>query len=81
MSNNTNRPITPIMIGIETVAQITELSKSTIEALIRADDFPKPRKASPRGARWLMREIQEWAESRPVSDILPPSNTGKNAAA
>jgi prophage regulatory protein len=23
----------------------------------------------------LLREIEEWAESRPVSDLLPPSNT------
>lgn len=72
--------IRPIMIGIDTVVEITELSKSTVEALVRADDFPKPRKASPRGARWLMREIEEWAESRPVSDLLPPPNTGRNAA-
>ncbi len=25
---------------------------------------------------WLMPEVQQWAESRPVSQILPPQNTG-----
>jgi len=39
---------------------------------IRADEFPKPRKASARRSCWLLREIEEWAESRPVSDLLPP---------
>lgn len=42
---------------------------------IRADEFPKPRKASARRTCWLLREIEEWAESRPVSDLLPPPNT------
>ena len=25
---------------------------------------------------WLVREVQEWAESRPVSNLPPPPNTG-----
>ncbi|MGZ3753554.1 MAG: helix-turn-helix transcriptional regulator [Mucilaginibacter sp.] len=71
----------PIMIDITGVTEFTGLSKTTICDLINKGDFPKPRKVSARGARWLVREIEEWAESRPISDILPPPNTGRNAAA
>ncbi|MGZ4968739.1 MAG: helix-turn-helix transcriptional regulator [Methylobacter sp.] len=69
----------PILIDIIGVVAITGLSKTTIWDQINHGDFPKPRRTSARGSRWLVREIQEWAESRPVSDILPPPNTGRNA--
>lgn len=77
----TKPAIRPLMVGIETAVEITELSKTTIWELINNSDFPKPRRVSTRGSRWLVREIEEWAESRPISDILPPPNTGRNAAA
>ena len=63
------------MIDLEAVAEVTGLSVSTIQALIRSNDFPKPRKASARRSCWLLREIEAWAESLPVSDCLPPQNT------
>ena len=25
---------------------------------------------------WLLREVMEWAETRPVSELPPPPNTG-----
>ncbi len=65
----------PIFIGINHVVEILNLSESTVQALVRIDEFPKPRKASTRSARWLLKEIEEWAESRPLSDLLPPENT------
>lgn len=81
MANKTKPSIRPIMVGIDTAVDITDLSKTTIWDLINNGDFPKPRKVSTRGSRWLVREIEEWAESRPISDILPPPNTGRNAVA
>ena len=77
MSNTHKRQsvLRPIMIDLEAVSEVTGLSESTIQSLIRADEFPKPRRASARRTCWLLREIEEWAESRPVSDLLPPSNT------
>jgi prophage regulatory protein len=76
MSNKKRQSVLkPIMIDLEAVAEITGLSESTVQSLIRANDFPKPRKASARRSCWLLREIEEWAESRPVSDFLPPPNT------
>jgi|APLak6261663543_1056040.scaffolds.fasta_scaffold130823_1 prophage regulatory protein len=76
----TNIVLKPIFVDIDGVIGLTGLSKTTICDLIKTD-FPKPRKASKRGARWLVREIEAWCESRPYSDILPPPNTGKNAEA
>lgn len=54
----------------------TGLAKSTLEAEIRAKRFPLPRQLSGRRVGWLVREVMEWAESRPVSDLPPPPNTG-----
>lgn len=70
-----NTILRPILINLGTVSEVTGLSESTIQALIRKGNFPKQRKASDRGARWLLREIEEWAESLPVADFLPPPNT------
>ncbi|MDN7165579.1 AlpA family transcriptional regulator [Paraburkholderia aspalathi] len=39
--------------------------------------FPKPRMLSGRRVAWLAREIEEWAEGCPKSDLLPPPNTGR----
>ena len=66
----------PIYHGKPAVAECVALSETTIEKLVRQDEFPKPRVLSGRRVAWLLREVEEWAESRPVSDLLPPRNTG-----
>lgn len=66
----------PVIVGRENLSAVTDLSDSLLEALIRAGEFPKPRRTSERRVGWLLREIEEWAESRPVSDLPPPPNTG-----
>ncbi|WP_422085424.1 helix-turn-helix transcriptional regulator [Variovorax sp.] len=43
---------------------------------MREGAFPKPRVLSGRRVGWLLREVEEWAESRPVSALLPPKNSG-----
>ena len=48
------------------------LSRNTIDTEIRQGRFPRPRQLSGRRVAWLMREVTEWAESRPVADLLPP---------
>lgn len=45
--------------------------------MVRDGEFPAPRKLSGRRVGWLTREVEEWAETRPVSDQLPPENTGR----
>lgn len=68
----------PIFLDLPRLAEALTLSESTIQKLTReATDFPKPRLLSGRRVAWLMREIVEWAECRPTSELLPPYNTGK----
>ena len=68
--------IKPILVDLATVSQVVALSQSTVQALVRDSDFPKPRQMSGRRVAWLLREVEAWAESRPVSVLPPPENTG-----
>lgn len=55
---------------------VVKLSLGTIEKLIRAGEFPAPRKMSEKRVAWLESELRAWAEALPVSDLPPPPNTG-----
>jgi len=66
----------PLYLDKPAVAAFVALSVATIERLVRENEFPKPRVLSGRRVAWLVREVEEWAESRPASDLLPPPNTG-----
>lgn len=70
----------PLFLDRESAASVAGLAVSTMEEMIRNEEFPAPRKISRKRVGWLLREIQEWAESRPVSDFLPPKNTGRRAS-
>jgi len=72
-----NSTAQPIMVDIKTAALMLSMAKSTIEKEIREGRFPKPRKIAQRSARYLVTELVQYAESRPVSDILPPPNCGR----
>lgn len=65
-----------IYVTLEEAAEIVALSVSTVQDLVRRRDFPAPRQLSGRRVGWLIREIEEWAESRPLSELSPPPNTG-----
>lgn len=66
-----------IYVDLPAVAELVSLGETTIQGMVRNDEFPKSRLISGRRVAWLVREVEEWAESRPVSDLLPPMNTGK----
>ncbi|WP_316855797.1 helix-turn-helix transcriptional regulator [Ralstonia mannitolilytica] len=68
---------TVIYLDLESVAAAVALSITSVQQLVRENAFPKPRKISARRVGWLLREVQEWAETRPVSDLPPPPNTGR----
>lgn len=66
-----------IFLDLQSVAEALSISESTVQKLTREDaSFPKTRKISAGRVGWLLREIQEWAESRPVADLLPVANSG-----
>lgn len=67
--------IKPLYVDLPTVAAMVALSESSIQRRVRENRFPKPRQVSLRRVAWLLREIEEWAEGQPVSELLPPHNT------
>jgi len=70
----------PIIVKKDVAAVIVALSESTIDNLEKAGDFPKRRKISNGSVGYLVRELEEWAESRPTSDLLPPPDSGYGRA-
>ncbi len=55
----------------ELAADALGVSERTLDALVAAGEAPAPRKISKGRVGWLWRELVEFAESRPVSDIKP----------
>lgn len=70
------KKVAPIFLDLPAVAEVVALSISTVQELVRQGQFPAPRQLSGRRVGWLVRELEAWAESRPVSNLLPPPNTG-----
>lgn len=67
--------IAPAALDLADAALYLSLSESTIERLVREGSMPKPRQLAGRRVGYLVRELDEWLESRPVSDQPPPPNT------
>jgi prophage regulatory protein len=65
-----------IYIDLPETAALLTLGETTLQRMVREKEFPPPRQLSGRRVAWLVREVEEWAESRPVSELLPPANTG-----
>jgi prophage regulatory protein len=74
------RSIQPGAMTIDEAADYVSLSKATVKNLIHKGDFPKPRQLAGKRVGILVREINEWLETRPVSNQLPPPNIGRHAA-
>ncbi|MGY6275017.1 helix-turn-helix transcriptional regulator [Methylomonas sp. MgM2] len=73
------RIIQPGAMTIDEAANYVSLSKATVKNLIHKGDFPKPRQLAGKRVGILVREVNEWLETRPVSNQLPPPNTSRNA--
>jgi prophage regulatory protein len=71
-------PIKPAYLDRATTANYVSLSESMIQKLMSRDQFPKPRQLSGQRVGWLVRELDEWVETRPVSQLLPVANSGRN---
>ena len=72
--------IRPLFLDLKDVAATVSLSTGNVQKLVREGSFPKPRELSARRVGWLAREIDEWCESRPVAQMLPPVNCGMRNA-
>ncbi|MBF9263913.1 helix-turn-helix transcriptional regulator [Paracidovorax cattleyae] len=73
--------IKPAYLDREQAAAFVALKESTMLSLVRTGEFPKPRLLSKQRTAWLVRELEEWAEKRPVSDLPPPPNAGQRGGA
>lgn len=71
----------PAYLDREAVATFVSLSVPAVERLVAKGAFPKPRQLTDKRVGWLVREVEEWAESRPVSSNLPVENCGLRHAA
>ena len=65
-----------IYVDLPEVASVLSLATATIQKMVRENEFPRPRQLSGRRVGWLLREVEAWAEERPISDLPPPPNTG-----
>jgi prophage regulatory protein len=68
----------PAFLDKPGVAEYVSLSTFTIERLVQQGSFPQSRKISDKRVGWLVRDVDEWAESRPLSSNLPVANCGRN---
>ncbi|MFL9918842.1 AlpA family phage regulatory protein [Paraburkholderia fungorum] len=62
----------PLFLDLRGVAEALSLSPTTVQKMVRTKEFPAPRELSGRRVGWLVRELEEWCEARPHSDMLPP---------
>lgn len=68
----------PIIVARENAAAVLGISERLLEGLVREGKIVPPRKISKGRVGWLVRELQEFAESLPVSDLEP--GPGRSAA-
>lgn len=72
--------IKPAYLDRDQAAAYVSLSNTTMDDLIKAGTFPKPRQLSPKRVGWKVSELEAWCDSRPVSGMLPPHNAGRRRA-
>lgn len=70
----------PLYLDRESVASFVGVSTTTMQRMIVSGAFPQPRQLTGKRVGWLVREVEEWAESRPVSSNLPVTNCGQRNA-
>jgi prophage regulatory protein len=57
-----------LFYSTEQTCAATGLCRTSIWRLEQRGDFPRRRQISKNRVGWLVREIKEWAESRPEAD-------------
>lgn len=72
--------IPPLFLARTNAAAFLSLSESMLDTLVARGDAPKPRKLSAGRSAWLVDDLVNWGKARPVSDLLPPENSGYGRA-
>ena len=73
--------IKPAYLDRAQAAAYVSLGTTSMEQMVCAGTFPKPRQLSAARVGWLVSELEAWCASRPVSHLLPVRNSGKRKAA
>lgn len=68
--------VKPLYLDREATASFVSLSVPTMQRMVARRQFPAPRQISDKRVGWLVRELEEWSESRPESSNLPVENCG-----
>ena len=72
--------IRPFCLARPDAAAFLAVSVNTFDTLVARGEAPKPRKISAGRTAWLVEDLEQWARDRPVSDLLPPPNSGYGRA-
>jgi predicted DNA-binding transcriptional regulator AlpA len=63
-------------MGRAEAAAYVGLSESTFARQVQQGSIPQPRQLAEKRVAWLRCELDVWLMARPVSEQLPPPNTG-----
>lgn len=72
--------IPPLFLARTNAAAFLSLSESMLDTLVARGEAPKPRKLSAGRSAWLVDDLVNWGKARPISDLLPPANSGYGKA-
>lgn len=73
-------PFPFIILSKESAAKSLSISVTTFEAEVRAKRYPAPREISRGRVGWLYEELLAAARNLPISNGLPPRNSGYGRA-
>lgn len=73
-------PFPFIILSKEAAAKALTISVTTFEAEVRSKRYPPAREISPGRVGWLYEELLNVARNLPVSNGLPPRNSGYGRA-
>lgn len=71
-----HQEIEPICIRLEKAAQLMDVSTSTLQTLSRTEPLLKPIQVGKGSARYVVAQLREYINTRPISDLAPPTNSG-----
>lgn len=72
--------IAPLYLAKKDAAAYLSISESMLDSLVTSGEIPRPRKLSAGRVAWLVEDLNTWGRERPVSDLLPPRNSGYGRA-
>ena len=67
----------PKVLNQKQLTEITGLSAVTVWRREKIGEFPARRQLGPRRVGWIAREVEDWIDARPASEIIAPANCGQ----